>query len=194
MRFCTDAVRQRKLGTCNLGGAFGKVIAHLRIKRREGVIKKLSFVVVLALLGSAVVATAQDKGPHDAAIKGRQAMFQTYSFNIGILSAMAKGKMDYDAEIASQSAANLAAAANFGQAAMWPAGSDSETPGNAKTRAMPAIWSNFEDVAKKANALKTASATLAAEAGNGLEALQGAIGDVGASCKGCHDDYRAPRR
>jgi len=140
------------------------------------------------------MATAQDKGPHDAAIKGRQAMFQTYSFNMGILGAMAKEKMEYDADIAAQSAANLNAAANFGQSAMWPEGSDNETPGNAKTRALPAIWSNFPDVLEKSNALKEASEVLAAEAGNGLDALKSAIGDVGGSCKGCHDDYRAEKK
>jgi len=145
-------------------------------------------------IGFAAIATAQDKGPHDAAIKGRQAMFQTYNFNMGILGAMAKGKAEYNAEIAAQSAANLNSAAHFGQAAMWPAGSDNATPGNAETRALPAIWSNFADVSEKSNALKMASEKLAASAGDGLDALKSAMGDVGASCKGCHDDYRAKRK
>jgi len=158
-------------------------------------IKQLTTVVALfSALGIAAVATAQDEGPHDAAIKGRQAMFQTYNFNMSILGAMAKGKMDYDADIAAQSAANLNAAANFGQSAMWPEGSDNETPGNAKTRALPAIWSNFPDVLEKSNALKESSAVLAAEAGNGLDALKSAIGNVGDSCKGCHDDFRAEKK
>lgn len=156
--------------------------------------KMLTTAIAIGVLGVSVMAVAQSKGPHDAAIKGRQAMFQTYSFNMGVLSSMAKGKTEYNADIAAQSAANLNAAANFGQAAMWPAGSDSESPGNAPTRALPALWSNFPDVSEKANALKTASETLAAEAGNGLDALKSSIGDVGASCKGCHDDYRAKKK
>jgi len=157
-------------------------------------IKKLTVAAMFGAFGIAAVATAQDEGPHDAAIKGRQAMFQTYGFNMGILGAMAKGKMDYDADIAAQSAANLNAAANFGQSAMWPEGSDSETPGNAKTRALPAIWSDFPGVLEKSKALQDASAVLAAEAGNGLDALKSAIGDVGNSCKGCHDDFRAEKK
>jgi len=156
--------------------------------------KQLITIGLAALLGTAAIATVQDKGPHDAAIKGRQAMFQTYGFNMGILGAMAKEKAEYDANLASQSAANLFAAAHFGQAAMWPEGSDSETPGNAKNRALPAIWSNFEDVSEKADALKTASEALAAQAGNGLDALQGAMGAVGDACKACHDDYRAEKK
>jgi cytochrome c556 len=154
----------------------------------------LASATVVAALSVGFVATAQDKGPYDSAIKGRQAMFQTYNFNVGILSAMAKEKMPYDAELASQSAANLDAAANFSQSAMWPEGSDNESPGNAKNRALPAIWSSFPAIMEKSDALKAASKTLAMEAGNGLAALQGAMGDVGASCKGCHDDFRAKRR
>jgi len=77
---------------------------------------------------------------------------------------------------------------------MWPQGSDNATEGNATNRALPKIWESFPDVIEKADALKQASAAMAAVAGNGLGELQGAMGDVGASCKGCHDDYRAKRR
>lgn len=158
-------------------------------------IKKLLIgLAVLAMTGIGFVATAADKGPHDDAIKGRQAMFQLYGFNMGILGAMAKEKMAYDAALASEAAANINAAANFGQSAMWPAGSDNETPGNATTRALPAIWNTYPAVVEKSDALKKASAALASQAGEGLDALQGVINDVGASCKGCHDDFRAEKK
>jgi len=156
--------------------------------------KALVFSVALTALGGGIYATAADKGPYDDAIKGRQAMFQTYGFNMGILGAMAKEKMEYDADLAKESASNLLAAANFGQSAMWPAGSDNENPANARTRALPAIWNEYPDVVEKSEALKTASVVLAAQAGEGLDALEGAINDVGASCKGCHDDYRAEKK
>lgn len=156
--------------------------------------KLLICLAVITLTGIGLVATAADKGPHDDAIKGRQAMFQIYGFNMGILSAMAKEKMAYDAALASEAAANLDAAANFGQSAMWPAGSDNETAGNADTRALPAIWNTYPEVVEKSDALKEATAVLASQAGEGLGALQGAIGDVGGSCKGCHDDFRAEKK
>jgi cytochrome c556 len=155
-------------------------------------------ILVVAIAASALcvgfVATAADKGPHDNAIKGRQAMFQSYSFNMGILGAMAKEKMAYDADKASEAAANLQAAANFGQSSMWPAGSDNGNPANARTRALPSIWSTYPAVVEKADALKKSAEVLAAQAGGGLSALQGAMGDVGASCKGCHDDFRAKKK
>ena len=152
-----------------------------------------SVVLALSIGGASLVAMAAD-GPHDKAIKARQAMFQIYGFNTAILGDMAKEDIPYDADVASEAAANLAAAANLGQSQMWPQGSDNESDGNATTRALPSIWENFPDVVEKANALKESSAAVAAVAGDGLGALQGAMRDVGASCKGCHDDYRAKKK
>jgi len=157
--------------------------------------KKLTVVAcAAALVGAAVVATAADGGPHDKAIKARQAMFQTYAFNIGVLGGMAKGKRPYDADVAAEAAANLDAAANFGQRQYWPQGSDNQTPGNARTRALPEIWTTYPAIGEKSQALKDATAVMKVEAGKGLDQLKAAIGDVGASCKGCHDDYRAKKK
>lgn len=145
------------------------------------------------LLATSVITQAED-GPFDNAIKARQAMFQLYGFNIGILSAMAKEKIPYDADIAAEAAGNLSAAVNLGQSQFWPQGSDSEGDGNATTRALPKIWDNLSDVVEKREALSAAVAGLDAVAGNGLDALQGSLGDVGAACKSCHDNYRAEKK
>lgn len=156
-------------------------------------LNRLSVAALAISIGMGSVALAAD-GPHDAAIKARQAMFQIYGFNIAILGDMAKGKIEYDADIATEAAKNLDMAANLGQSQMWPAGSDSETEGNMKNRALAAIWSDYPAIVEKAEALTAATAALVPVAGNGLDALQGAMGDVGGSCKGCHDDYRAERK
>lgn len=134
------------------------------------------------------------EGPHDKAIKARQAMFQLYSFSAGMLGAMAKGKMDYDAALAQELADNLNAAANLGQSAFWPPGSDNSNPENMKTRALPKIWETFPAIGENSQQLKDATAVLATEAGNGLDALKSSMGAVGKSCKGCHDEYRAKKR
>lgn len=145
------------------------------------------------LIVSSTFSHAKD-GPYDAAIKARQAMFQLYSFNSGILSDMAKEKIPYDADIATEAANNLNAAANLGQSQFWPAGSDEEADGNITTRAKLDIWETYPAITEKANALSEAVAALVPVAGNGLDELQGAMGDVGASCKGCHDDFRAKKK
>ncbi len=156
--------------------------------------KKLVTLTFFATLLTTTSSAFAEDGPHDKAIKARQAMFQLYGFNIGILSDMAKEEVPYDPDIAVEAANNLNAAANLGQSLLWPQGSDNATEGNARTRALPAIWETFPAVNEKSDALKTAVAALVPVAGNGLDALQGAIGDVGGSCKGCHDEYRAEKK
>lgn len=156
-------------------------------------LRVLAIVIAIATASTAAVTAFAADGPHDKAIKARQSMFQLYNFNTGILSDMAKGNIPYDAATATEAASNLSALAELGQSQFWPAGSDNQTEGNATTRALPAIWETFPAITEKADALKTAAADLVPAAGAGLESLQGAMGAVGQSCKGCHTDFRAKK-
>lgn len=154
---------------------------------------KILVTLSIAVCLSAVV-SAKDKGPHDGAIKARQGLMQLYSFNMGILGAMAKGKVDYDAEAATVAAANLLAAVSMNQSAMWPPGSDSENAANGKNRALPAIWDTYPKIAEAGKSMNEAAVALNAAAGGGLDTLKEAMGPAGKSCKGCHDDFRAERK
>lgn len=129
-------------------------------------------------------------GPHDKAIKARQAIMQLQNYYAGMLFGMSKGKIEYNAELAQEAADNLSASANLGQSTLWPQGSDSANADNAENRALPAIWETYPAIAEKSDGLVTATAALAKSAGGGLDALKGALGDVGGACKACHDDYR----
>ena len=153
----------------------------------------LALVVPAVALLCSSMAIAED-GPHDDAIKARQSLMQLYGYHVGILSAMAKGKMDYDADLAAEAANNLLAVNSLGQSTLWPPGSDDSNPENAQNRALPAIWETYPKIAEKGKALNEALVAMAAEAGNGLDALKDTIGDVGGSCKGCHDDFRAEKK
>lgn len=157
---------------------------------------KLSLIATLLTATSLFVvpATAQDKGPHDSAIKARQGLMQLYGFSMGILGAMAKEKVPYDAAAASSAASNLLAASSMDQSAMWPAGSHNEDAANATNRALPAIWDTYPKVAEAGKSFGEAVVALNAAAGGGLDSLKGAMGDVGKGCKGCHDDFRAKRK
>ena len=157
-------------------------------------IETLALVVSMAAVLAAGHLAFAAGGPHDKAIKARKAAMQLYSFNVGILGAMAKEKMPYDAAIATEAANNLNALGMMGQSQLWPVGSDNATDGNAENRALPAIWETYPKIAEKGEAFATAAAALAPVAGNGLAALQGGMGDVGASCKGCLDDFRAKKK
>lgn len=152
---------------------------------------RLVFRLFAAALGVAVIATpllAQDAIRN--AITARQSLMNLFAFNIGQLGAMAKGEMAYDAETASIAAGNLALLSSIKAGPMFPPGSDNATTD--KTRALPALWQNLPDVGVKLGAVNQAATAMEAAAGNGLPALQAAIGPLGKACGACHKAYRAP--
>lgn len=154
--------------------------------------KTIALPVAALLLGfvTSFPVSAQDGKKYEWHIGARQGLMRVYAFNLGVLGAMAKGDMEYDAETASNAANNLQAAANMKNNLMWPpdsyAGGDGVAPTNAKREG----WGEDSEVSDKQQAMSEAVATMAAEAGNGLDAVRANIGAVGNSCKGCHESYR----
>jgi cytochrome c556 len=60
------------------------------------------------------------------------------------------------------------------------------------TRAKPEIWQNTADFESKMGDLKTAVASLQATVqGGDREAITASVGDVGKTCKACHDEYKS---
>ncbi len=146
----------------------------------------------LALSANAVLADGHGAAL-EKAIKARKALMQIYSFNLGGLGAMAKGEAKYDAKLASALAGSLENAAKANVGAMWPQGSDSTAmPG--KTRALLKAWETYPESKTKQEALQSAAGNLVKVAGNGVEALKAAVGEVGKSCGGCHKPFRAPKK
>lgn len=111
--------------------------------------------------------------------------------NMGVLGGMAQGKMDYDATAAQAAADAIASHSVIAEADHFPEGSDSDTLPT--SRALPAIWTNFDDFTAKSEAFTAAANAMQAAAGGGLESLQGAMGALGGSCGGCHETYRKPK-
>lgn len=65
-------------------------------------------------------------------------------------------------------------------------------PDVAETHAKPEIWQSPEDFAAKRGAFQEAAQAFAAAAqGSDLAAIRAAHGELGKSCKACHDLYRA---
>lgn len=130
----------------------------------------------------------------NAAIEDRRANLKGISKQIRVLSGMAKGEVDYDAAKATAAATTINEnAANLTAPALWPAGSDRLATEHDGNRAKAAIWDDIDAFLAGFTELETASATLAAEAGNGLDALKASIGPAGKTCKACHQDYRGPK-
>lgn len=144
--------------------------------------------LVAGSVGGVALAGGHDKHP---AVKARQASMQLYAHYLGALGAMAKGKVEYNAEAADAAAKSLHAVVGLDKSAMWPRGTDNESlPG--QTGALPSIWTTYPAVAEKGKALADASANMAQAAGQGLDSLRGAMGAVGGACGACHKAFRAP--
>ncbi len=156
---------------------------------------KARYTVMAAFAAMIAMATAlADDHKFADEIQARQSLMQVYRFNLGVLGSMAKGDREYDADLAAAAAGNLLAVANMKNSAMWPAGSSEEGEGlAAHTAARADNWSNYPLVMEKQKSLRAALETMAAEAGNGLDAVRANIGAVGKGCKGCHEDFRASR-
>ena len=152
--------------------------------------KLFGLTLAVTVAAGAVFAGGHNAPPEVQAAKARQAQMGLYGYNLGVLGAMAKGDVEFNAEIAKGSAANLVALASMNQATYWPAGSDSASIEG--TRALPAIWEKPEEVFAMANALIDATMALEAAAGD-LDSMRGAMGGVGKACGDCHKAFRAPR-
>ncbi len=156
--------------------------------------KRVGITVLILMLapGGIIIAHGADRDPLLKAVEARISEMELRSFNAGPLFAMAKGDIEYDAEMAATLARNLLIMTTVNNGRMWPAGSDNEAwPDD--TRALPEIWTTWPAIADRGKAYVDAVTALDEAAGNGLGALRSVIGDVGQSCKGCHDDFRAEK-
>jgi len=152
----------------------------------------LSGIVLAGTLASTAIGESHADKSHLQAVKARQSQMTLYSFNLGVLGDMAKGATEYDADVASKAASNLAALSSLDQSRLWPMGSDNSELGTDVTEALPKIWAADSDIGTMGKALADSTAALSGVAGDGLDALRGAIGGVGKACGDCHKAYRQP--
>lgn len=139
-----------------------------------------------ALVGLSVPASAQFAKPEDA-VKYRQSALSLMGTHLARVGAMANGRVPFDAKVAAENAEVLAMVAKLPWAAF---GAGTDKVGNTKAKAE--IWAEqakFKDLADKMTA-ETTKLSAAAKTGN-IEALRAAFGPTAASCKACHDAYRA---
>ncbi len=153
--------------------------------------KKLTILTVsLAALAVSSVAWAGGHGGNPA-VKARKAHMQLYGFNLGTLGGMAKGEIEYNADVAQTAADNLATLTAMNQMAYWVPGTSTAELGE-ETRALPAIWEAGSTAGQIGAEMAEAAKQLAAVASDGQAALGPALGGVGKGCGGCHKAYRQP--
>jgi cytochrome c556 len=147
--------------------------------------KLLLAAATLAGLAVALPAAAQFQKPEDA-IKYRQSAMTLQSHHLGRVFAMATGRVPFDAKVIGDQI-DIVALLNRLQFSAFIEGSDK---GN--TKALPDIWTAKDKwaaaVAKSQDDVQKLAAV--GHSGN-IEQIKAAVGAVGQSCKGCHDDFRA---
>lgn len=135
-------------------------------------------------LASAMPASAQFAKPEDA-IKYRKAVFTVMATHFGRVSAMANGRVPFDAKVAADSAQIATSMSTLPYVAFLP-GTD-----KGDTKAKPEIWSETDKFNAAATKMQEEMAKFnaAAKSGN-IDTLKAAAGETGKACKACHDSYR----
>ena len=153
--------------------------------------KAVTAAVILASASFMLVVNAQDPTPEQQAQQAaetRQSVFRLFRYNLGTISGMARGTVEFDAAIAERNARRIAAMAPMIPelfAAMDTRDYDIET------EALPVIWQQFDLFEERAEALVDGANTFAniAAGGDRMETL-GAIRAFGANCGNCHETFR----
>jgi cytochrome c556 len=145
----------------------------------------------LALAAAAVTglviagpAAAQFQKPEDA-IKYRKAAFTVLANHFGRIAAMANGKVPFD-PAAVQSNAELVA-----QVSKLPYAAFIDGTSSGETKAKPEIWTEQDKFKAAASKMQdeVTKLNVAAKSGS-IDQIKAAVGDLGKSCKACHDNYR----
>ena len=136
------------------------------------------------LLGVGMVAEAQNAP--SAVIKTRQDLMKSNGASAKALAEMMKGEKPYSQDVAHKAAMTINENSKK-IPSLFPPGSGAEA--GVKTGALPAIWTNKADFDAKAKKLEEESAKLVAA--NDEAAVKAQFGNVGKSCGGCHETYRA---
>ena len=134
----------------------------------------------------AQTAQAQFAKPEDA-IKYRQSALTLIGSHFGRMQPTVKGATPYDAAAIKANVDLLKTLSTLPWAA-FPAGSQ------AGSGAKPEVWSDAAGFKQAQQKFEAAVVKLSDVSGSGdLEKLRSAHGDVGASCKACHDSYKVKK-
>jgi cytochrome c556 len=138
----------------------------------------------VAGIATALPAAAQFAKPEQA-IKYRQSAMALQVNHMGRLFAMANGKVPFDAKVAAEQI-EIVAMLNKLQFVAFIDGSD-----KGDTRAKPEIWAQKDKFkAAEAKSHEDVAKLVAAGKAGDFDQFKAAVGAVGQSCKGCHDEFR----
>ena len=142
--------------------------------------KKLA---LTCLTASLLFGTGMVLADADASIEYRQSVFKVVKWHMDSLGAMARGDAEFDADAALHHsrqvhALSFMAKEGFGEGTQG---------GDAK----PEIWANWDQFSGGMEKFQEVSGAMVAAAEEGtLQALRPAVGQMGQTCRTCHDNFR----
>lgn len=148
--------------------------------------KLLSTGLALALaVGYSAAALAQVKP--EIQVKQRQAAMTLQGKYFGPMAGMAQGKVPYNADTVAFNSAMLDALSRMAWDGFAPASKDATV----KNAALPAIWSEPAKFKEAQDTFQNAVQGLVKVSRGGDEAaIKTAIGGLGKTCGGCHQNFR----
>jgi len=153
--------------------------------------KKIARIALGALAVSVTVAAHAQMTAEDA-IRTRQSGYDFIAWNMGKIKAqVVDGSVPYN-QAQVQAAANaIAAIANSGMGSLYVPGSDKGT-GWQPTKLKSSFFQETDKAGPIAiNFVTQANKLQEVAAGGDKDAIKAQFGEVGKTCKACHDDYRA---
>ncbi len=151
-------------------------------------VRKLAVISFVLAIGFAGPVSAADERTQDA-VETRQGLLKVVRSYFGPIVGMARKQIPFDAAVIEK---NAAAVADL--LPMIPDVFRMDTRGaEIETGALDGIWEDWDDFAAKAALSAEKAEALEAAAADGADdpgAVMKAFGALGASCKGCHDEYR----
>ena len=149
---------------------------------------KVALASVITVVAAGAMANSAKSMKHaQKATDLRQSIFSLLGSNMGPLGGMARGKIPFDAEKVGKHALRI----NQLSKMIEDYTRTNTSAHKVETEALDKIWSQPDDFTKRIKDLTAASANLQKAALSGNEVLvKKAIGGVGKTCGGCHDDFK----
>jgi len=142
--------------------------------------------IAAAALSAATAGLALAQQKPEAEIRYRQSVMNVIGRAMGPMGAMAQGKAPFNAAVAQKNSALVETMLALPWDSFGP-GTDKGAP----TKADLKIWKETAKFRQGSEATQKAAASLAAAAKTGDEGkFKAAFGELGKTCKSCHEDFQ----
>jgi cytochrome c556 len=149
-------------------------------------VKPILAVLTLALSAAAFAQQVQPKP--ETLIKWRQSAYQVIAWNNGRIKASVEGQ--YNKEEVIRAANAIAALANSGLGSLFAPGTETGK-GWRDTKVKPGLFQDGKKVGElSANFVKEANELAKVAAGGDAAAVKEQFGQLGKTCKACHDEFK----